>query len=76
MSRRRIEATRRVALRLTLRTSTPVRDVGFVDLVAVVVGRGEARRSTDGAVDVDETTAYATYEVMVVVIDAIFVTGG
>src|ERR1035437_7937819 len=75
MSRRRIEATRRVALRLTLRTSTPVRDVGFVDLVAVVVGRGEARRSTDGAVDVDETSAYATYEVMVVVVDAIFVAG-
>lgn len=76
MSPRRIEATRRVALRLTLRTSTPVRDVGFVDLVAVVVGRGKARRSTDGAVDVDETTAYATYEVMVIVIDAIFVAGG
>jgi hypothetical protein len=65
-----------VALRLTLRTYAPVRDVGFVDLVAVVVGRREARRCTDGAVDVDETTAVATYEVMVVIIDAILVAGG
>jgi hypothetical protein len=76
MNRRRIEAARRVALGLTLWTSTPVRDVGFVDLVAVVVGRGKARRRTYGAVDVDETAAVATYEVMVVVIDAILVARG
>jgi hypothetical protein len=65
-----------VALRLTLRTYAPVRDVGFVDLVAVVVGRGKARRGTDCAVDVDETAADATDEVVVVIIDAILVASG
>lgn len=65
-----------MAVRLTLRTYAPIRDVGFVDLVAVVVRRGEARRGTDCAVDVDEMTADATDEVMVVVIDAILVASG
>jgi ribosomal protein L14 len=61
---------------LALGASTPVRDVRFVDLVAVVVRRRETRRRSNGAVDVDETAAVATDEVMVVVIDAILVAGG
>jgi len=65
-----------VALHLALRADAPVRDVGFVDLVAAVVGRGKTRRGADGAVDVDEPAAGATDEVVMVVIDAILVAGG
>ncbi len=37
--------------------AAPVDDLGFVDLVAGIVGGGEARRVADGAVDVDHAAA-------------------
>ena len=53
----------------------PVDDLGLVDREAVVVGRGQARRLTDGAVDVDDRAAGAAHEVVVVVADARLVAG-
>ena len=53
--------------------AAPVDDLGFVDLVAGVVGGGEARRVADGAVDVDHATARAADEVVVVVADPVLV---
>ena len=63
-------ATRR---RYTIRTAAPVRDLGFIDLVAAVVGRRETRRVANGAIDVDHATADAADQVMVVVADTVFV---
>jgi hypothetical protein len=37
-----------------LGTASPVRDLGFVDLEALVVGRGETGGGADRAVDVDD----------------------
>ncbi len=56
--------------------AAPVDDLGLVDLVARVVGRGEARHLADRAVDVDGPTAGAADEVVVVVADAVLVAGG
>ena len=60
-------------MRQAIRTAAPVGDLGFVDLVALVVARGETRRVADGAVDVDDAAADAADQVMVVVADAILV---
>ena len=60
-----------VGLGLTIRTAAPVGDLGLVDLVALVVGRREAGRGADRAVDVDHAAADATDQMMVVVADAI-----
>ena len=62
-------------MRHTIRTAPPVGDLGFVDLVAAVVGRRETRRIADGAIDVDHAPADAADQVMVVVADSIFVAG-
>jgi hypothetical protein len=56
-----------------LRTTAQVGDFGLVDLVAHVVGRRQARGSADGAIDVDDSAALATYQVVVVIINATFV---
>ena len=53
--------------------AAPVDDLGLVDLVPRVVGRGQARRGTDGAVDVDHAAAGATDQMVVVVADPILV---
>jgi hypothetical protein len=42
-----------------------------VDFVPLVVDRGEAGRRTDRAVDVDDTAAQATDQMMMVVADAV-----
>ena len=56
-----------------LGAAAPVDDLGLVDLVARVVGGGEARRLADRAVDVDHPAARAADEVVVVVADAVLV---
>jgi hypothetical protein len=58
-------------LRHAIWTSAPVRDLGLVDLVAVVVRRRETRSGADGAIDIDDTAADATDQMMVIVADAI-----
>ena len=47
----------------------PVDDLGLVDRVAVVVGRGQAGRAADGAVDVGDRAARAAHQVVMVVAD-------
>ena len=56
-------------------TSPPVDDLGLVDLVARVVGGGQAGGVTDRAVDVDGLPARPADEVVVVVADAVLVPG-
>jgi len=56
-----------------LGTAAPVGNLGFVDLETQVVGRFETRRRADRAVDVDDACTDATDEVVVVVVDAVFV---
>ena len=56
-------------------TAAPVGDLGLVDLVALVVGRREARSGADGAVHVDHAAADATDQMMVVVADPILEAG-
>ena len=58
-----------------LGAAAPVDDLGLVDLVARVVGGGEARRVADRAVDVDHPAAGAADQVVVVVADAVLVAG-
>jgi len=58
-----------------IRTAPPVSDLGLVDLVALVVGRGEARGRADRAVDVNDAPADSTDQMMVVVADSIFEAG-
>lgn len=72
---RRIQAGRLSAVSLALGTTAPVGDLGLVDFVAHIVGCGEARGGADRAVDVDQAAANATNQVMVVVVDSIFVAG-
>src|SRR4249920_2089537 len=48
----------------------PVDDLGLVDHEAMVLGRGEAGRVADGAVDIGDDAARAAHEVVVVVADA------
>ena len=61
----------RASLGEAIRTATPVRDLGFVDLVAPVVDRRETRGGADHAVDVDHTAADSADQMMVVVADPI-----
>src|ERR1700712_3917892 len=59
----------------TFGAQAPVGDLGFVDRVAAVVGRGEAGRLTHGAVDVGDDGARPTDHVVVVVAHPGFVAG-
>src|SRR5437588_5512081 len=59
----------------TLGTSAPEDDLGFVDLVARVVGGRQARGVADGTVDVDHPAAGPADEMVVVVSDAVLVAG-
>src|SRR5712691_9631743 len=54
----------------TVGAQAPVNDLGLVDREAVVVGRGQAGRLADRAVDVSDDTARAAHDVVVVVPDA------
>ena len=71
-----VESSGDSALRDARRTTTPVGHFGLIDLVTLIVLRGEARRLSDGAVDVHHSAANATNQMMVVVINPVFVTGG
>src|SRR5208283_2358461 len=53
----------------TVGAQAPVDDLGLVDGEAVVVGRGQARRLADRAVDVSDGTARPAHDVVVVVPD-------
>jgi hypothetical protein len=52
-----------------LRTASPVGDLGLADLVAHVIGRDETRGGADRAIDVDQTTADSTDQMVMVVAD-------
>jgi hypothetical protein len=67
------EARRNSTRSLTLRTTAPVDDFGFVDFVALVVNCTQTRGEADGAVDVGHGTTDAANHVVVVVIDSVFV---
>jgi len=56
----------------TVRTATPIGDLGLVYLVARVVHRRETRRGADRAVDVDYAPAGSADQVVVIVADPIF----
>jgi hypothetical protein len=56
-----------------LRTAAPIGDFSLVDLVAHVVDRRQARGSADSAIYVDDSAALATYQVVVVIINATLV---
>ena len=66
---------RRGPRRHALGATAPVDDFGFVDLIAGVLGGGEARGLADGTVDVDHAAAGAADEVVVVVADAVLIAG-
>jgi hypothetical protein len=55
----------------TLRTAPPIGDLGLVDLVPLVVDRRETGGGADDAVDIHQTAANATDQMVVVVADAI-----
>jgi hypothetical protein len=55
---------------LTLRAETPVGDFGLVDLKAEILCSGQARRSADCAINIDQLTAASADEVVVVVVHA------
>ncbi len=58
-----------------LRAVSPVDHLGFVDREAVIILCGEARRDSDGAVDIDRCSAATTDEMVVVVADPVLVAG-
>jgi hypothetical protein len=64
-----------VCLGQAIRAPTPIGNLGFVDLVTLVVGSGEARGRADCTVDVDDTAADTTDQMVVVVADPIFEAG-
>jgi hypothetical protein len=59
---------------LTLGAKSPIRDVGFVNVVAVIIGRREARSRAHRAIDIDHTRTLSTDEMVVVIVDAVLVT--
>ena len=58
-----------------MRTATPVDDLGLVDRVTAVVGRRKAGSGADRAVDIDQTAADSTDQMVMVVADPILVPG-
>ncbi len=61
---------------LALRTTSPIGDLGLIDDEALVVGRIEARRGSNRAVNIDDPTAFPADQVVVVVADAVFESRG
>src|SRR5438270_6436532 len=53
--------------------SAPIDALGFVDLVARVLGGCQARRLAHGAVDIHHPAAGSADEMVVVVVDSVFV---
>jgi hypothetical protein len=61
-----------MGLVLAIRTASPVRDLGLVDLIAVVVVCREAGRFADGAIDVHYAATDSTDQMVMVVTHTIF----
>jgi hypothetical protein len=59
---------------LAIRAASPVRDLGLVDLIAVVVVHGETGSFTDRTVDIYNAPADSTDQMVMVVTDSIFET--
>ncbi len=70
-----LSAGRDFKLRDTLGASTPEDDLGFVDLVAGVVGSDQARGVASSTVNVDHPAAGSADEVVVVITDPVLVAG-
>ena len=60
-------------LRLTRGTKSPVGDLGFIDLVAMVIRCRQAGSRADRTVDVNDTAALTTDQVVVVVVHPVLV---
>ena len=58
-------------MREAIRTTAPIGDLGFVDLVTTIVDGRETRRGADRAVDVHHAAADATNQMVMVVADSI-----
>ena len=67
----RFLAHSRVGFVLAIRAASPVRDLGLVDLIAVVVVGRETGGFANRAVDVHDAPADSTNQVVMVVADAI-----
>ena len=63
-------------MRQAIRTAAPIRDLGFVDLEALAVGRGETWGGPNRAVHVDHAAADAADQMVMVVADAGLEAGG
>jgi len=72
---RRIGVRGRLILRDAIRTPPPVRDLGLVYFIALVVGRRQTGRGADRAVDVHHAAANTANQVVVVVADPILEPG-
>jgi len=59
-------------LGLAIRTAAPINDLGLVHVVALGVGCRETRSETGRAIDIDDTAATSTDQMVVVVAHAIF----
>jgi len=68
-------ARRRPVLRQAIGTSPPVGHLGFVDLVAHVIGRRQTRSRPDRAIDIDHAAADSADQMMMVVADPILEAG-
>jgi len=55
----------------TIGATAPIDNFGFIDLEAVIIFDFEARRRSNGAIDVEDQAAAATHQVVVIVTDAI-----
>ena len=66
-------AVRRGVEQLAVGTEAPVRDLGFVDHVAGIVGGRQARSRTDCAVHVDHLLTRSADEMVMVIVHSIFV---
>jgi hypothetical protein len=61
----------RPVLRQAVGTPPPIRDLGLVDPVALVIGRRQTGSGADRTLDIDHAAAHTADQVMVVVADPI-----
>ena len=54
-------------MQLAIGAAAPIRDLGLIDLVALVVGRREAWGRPGGAVHIDQAAADSTDQMVVIV---------
>jgi len=70
-----VRARRCPAVGEAIRAATPVRDLGFVNFIALAVGGRQTRRGADGTIDVNQTAADPANQVVMIIADAIFESG-